>query len=90
MTSTRIGDRLANEDSNSSRRYAAPMYTAFHTDRTGQPWEDFEDAMLWDDVRWGCTDLHTLALRLRRSPAEVLQRGNELKPPGWPTDRLKR
>jgi hypothetical protein len=53
------------------------MFAASKPERTGDPWEDFEDAMLWDDCRAGCT-VHTMALRLRRTEEEVAARMKEL------------
>jgi len=42
--------------------------------RTGEPWEDWEDGKLRDDLRWGCLDTWILGKRLRRSTAEVRDR----------------
>lgn len=42
--------------------------------RAGEPWEDWEDGKLRDDLRWGCLDTWILGKRLRRSTAEVRDR----------------
>lgn len=66
------------------------MHAGFMPSRTGQPFEDWEDAKLWDDCRAGC-ELHVLALRLRRSIPEVEERlkalGLEVKPRRIPGGR---
>jgi hypothetical protein len=53
------------------------MFAAYKPSRIAQPWEDWEEALLWDDCRAGC-EPRVMALRLRRTEDEVEARMKDL------------
>lgn len=52
---------------------AESNFAGWKTPRTGQPWEDWEDAKILDDFCYGC-EVHLIAFRARRSIKEVQAR----------------
>jgi hypothetical protein len=57
---------------------ATAKYAGWMPSRIGEPWEDWEEWKLHDDCRAGC-ELHTMALRLRRSIPEVEKKLKAMK-----------
>jgi hypothetical protein len=49
------------------------MFAAYRPSMINEPWDDWQDAHLLEDWSWGCTPF-TMAMRSRRTEAEVLKR----------------
>lgn len=49
------------------------MFAAYRPSQIGTPWDDWQDAHLLEDFGWGCSAF-TMAMRARRTEAEVLER----------------
>jgi hypothetical protein len=49
------------------------MFVAYRPSMVNQPWDDWQDAHLLEDFGWGC-NAFTMAMRARRTEAEVLER----------------
>lgn len=49
------------------------MFAAYRPSMIGEPWDTWQDAHLLEDFGWGCSAF-TMAMRARRTEAEVLER----------------
>lgn len=49
------------------------MFAAFRPSMIGEPWDDWQDNHLLEDFSYGCSAF-TMAMRARRTEAEVLAR----------------
>jgi hypothetical protein len=56
------------------------MFAAFKPSMVGQPWDELQDANLLSDYVYGCSAF-TMAMRARRTEAEVVARLEELGRP---------
>jgi len=59
------------------------MFAGFKPSLIGTPWDDWQDANIIEDFRWGC-DASIIAKRARRTEEEVIARLKEL---GYSFDR---
>lgn len=56
------------------------MFAAYRPSLIGEPWTDWQDAHLLEDYFWGCSAF-TMAMRARRTEAEVVARLEKLGHP---------